>query len=115
MEPQQQTCPFCHFPLSGTFYFCPNCGKRINEPPITIAKQIGIYLISVFLPPLGLWPGIKYLFSKDQKTKRVGTIAIVLTILSTVITIWLTMAFLNQITQSLTGQMDLNQYPSLGL
>jgi len=108
----QTVCPFCHFSLAQNFYFCPNCGKKISEPPITVAKEIGVYLLSVFLPPLGLWPGIKYLSSKNQKTKRVGTIAIILTILSTVITIWLSVAMFNNLSQSVNSQ--LNQYQNLG-
>jgi uncharacterized membrane protein YqaE (UPF0057 family) len=110
---EQPLCPFCHFPFTQSYYFCPNCGKKLNEPPITTFKEIGVYLLSIFLPPLGLWPGIRYLFSKNQRTRRAGIIAIILTILSSIITIWLTMAFMNQITQSLTGQMNLNQYQGL--
>lgn len=115
LPPQQLVCQFCHFPLLENYYFCPNCGKKLNEPPITTLKEIGVYLISILLPPLGLWPGIRYLFSKNQRTRRAGLIAIILTILSTVITIWLTMTFINQAMQSLTGQMNLNQYQGLGL
>jgi len=104
-------CPFCHFSISGPVYFCPNCGKKINDPPITTIKQIGVYLLSILLPPLGLWPGIKYLFSKDQKTRTVGVIAIILTILSTIITLWLSVALFNNLSQSVNSQ--LNQYQGL--
>jgi hypothetical protein len=105
-------CPFCHFTLNETFYFCPNCGKKINEPPITILKEISVYLISILLPPLGLWPGIKYLFSKNARTKRAGMIAIALTIISTVITLWLSVALFNNLSKSVNSQM--NQYQNLG-
>jgi hypothetical protein len=111
LPPQQQACPFCHFQLLQNYYFCPNCGKKISEPPITVIKQIGVYLLSIFLPPLGLWPGIRYLFSKDQKTKKVGTIAIILTIASTVITLWLSVAMFNNLTKNVNSQ--LNQYQNL--
>ena len=105
-------CPFCHFTLNETFYFCPNCGKKISEPPITTVKEIGVYLVSILLPPLGLWPGIKYLFSKNARTKRAGMIAIVLTIISTVITLWLSVALFNNLSKSVNSQM--NQYQNLG-
>ena len=103
-------CPFCSFSLSENFYFCPNCGKKINEPiaSVTLGKQIGIYLLSLFLPPLGLFPGIKYLLQKDQKRKMVGVVAIALTILSTVITVWITI----NLTKTINTQ--LNQYNNLG-
>jgi uncharacterized membrane protein YqaE (UPF0057 family) len=109
---EQTVCPFCHFSLSENFYFCPNCGKKISEPPITTLKEIGVYLLSIFLPPLGLWPGIKYLFSKDQRRKRVGIIAIILTIVSTVVTIWLSIAMFNNLNQSISPQI--NQYQNFG-
>ena len=102
----QQICPSCNFPISGSFVFCPNCGKKIKEPPVstTIAKQIGIYALSVLLPPLGLWPGIKYLLQKDQKSKIIGIVAIVLTIFSTIISIWVAINFFNQINKIIGSQ-----------
>lgn len=109
MEPQL-TCKYCGYPISANFFFCPNCGKKLHEPPITIARQIGLYALSVFLPPLGLWPGIKYLQQKDPKAKIVGSIAIILTIVSILITIQLTMSFL---TGSLGGSSAGNQIQEL--
>ncbi len=105
-------CPFCHFALNEAFYFCPNCGKKISEPPITTLKEISVYLISILLPPLGLIPGIKYLFSKNQRTKRAGIIAITLTILSTIITLWISVAMFNNLSKSVSSQV--NQYQNLG-
>lgn len=79
---------------------------------MTIAKQIGIYAISILLPPLGLWPGIKYIFQKDEKTKVVGIIAVILTIVSTVVTAWLFMNFLTNATSGINSSLD--QYQNLG-
>ena len=108
----QQLCRFCNSPVSNNFFFCPTCGKKLHEPPITIAKQIGIYALSILLPPLGLWPGIKYVFQKDEKTKAVGIIAIILTVISTIVTLWL---FMNTITNLTSGiGSPLNQYQNLG-
>ncbi len=110
MDPK--ICQFCHSPISDNFYFCPNCGKKIHEPPITIAKQISVYAISLLLPPLGLWPGIKYVLQKEEKTKTVGIIAIILTIISTVITLLFFMNTLNSITSG--AGSSLNQLQNLG-
>ena len=108
-----EICPSCHFPLSENFYFCPNCSKKIKEPiaPVTIGRQIGIYLLSLFLPPLGLFPGIKYLLQKEKKRKIIGIAAIALTILSTIITIWITINLTSQVNNTLNTQ--LNQYNDL--
>jgi uncharacterized membrane protein YqaE (UPF0057 family) len=110
---EQTTCKFCGQTVLSNYYFCPYCGKKLIEPPITALKEIGVYLLSVFLPPLGLWPGIKYLSQKNEKAKRVGLIAIILTIISTIVTIWISIGLLGSLTQSLNAQM--NQYPGLGL
>jgi uncharacterized membrane protein YqaE (UPF0057 family) len=110
---EQTNCKFCGQAVFTNYYFCPYCGKKIIEPPITTLKEISVYLLSVFLPPLGLWPGIKYLSQKNEKAKRVGLIAIILTIISTIITIWISIGLLGSLTQSLNAQM--NQYPGLGL
>lgn len=123
METEVLSCPFCHYPTIEAFYYCPNCGKSLKLAPISIFKQIGIYAISILLPPLGLWPGIKYLRQGTGKARTVGLIAIILTLISSAITIWITIVFIGQITQVFTGgmgqtnpgQTDLNQIQNLGL
>jgi len=89
-------CPACHQSVVPEWYFCPNCGKGLKAKPVRVsaATQIGIYALSVFLPPLGLWPGIKYLSKEGRGAKIVGAIAIVLTIISSVVTTWLTFRYL---------------------
>ncbi len=108
-------CSACNFPLTETFSFCPNCGKKIKDPPVSIslATQIGIYLLSILLPPLGLWPGIKYIVKHDQKAQTIGMIAILLTIVSTIFTLWVTFAAFNQLNQTINTQTQ--QIEELGL
>jgi hypothetical protein len=79
--------------------------------PTTVGKQVGIYLLSLFLPPLGIWPGVKYLLQKDERSKMIGGIAILLTILSTVVTIYFSLGIMKQFTQQLNGQLQINQLP----
>ncbi len=96
-------CSVCHQPLLPAYYFCPNCGHEVKEKPLHLSvwTQIGVYLLSIALPPLGLWPGIKYLAKPGRQAKWVGAIAIALTLISTVASIWLIFAgfkaYLNQI------------------
>jgi len=94
MEPN--ICQVCHQPLLPTYYFCPNCGTKINSAPLStsIWTQIGIYAFSIILPLMAFifitkWPGTRYYKSLDPKIKRIGQIAWTLLILSTLITIWL--------------------------
>ncbi len=103
------SCPQCHQPSQPDWYFCPHCGKDLRAKPrsTTVLAQLGIYALSLFLPPLGLWPGIKYLREDDPLAQRVGMIAIGLTVVSTIVTIWISYAFVQSyigtINQSLGG------------
>lgn len=113
-----QLCSVCHQPLLSSYYFCPNCGTKVNTPPLstTLATQIGIYTFSIILPMIGFilvtkWPGVKYFKSKDKKIKKIGIIAWALLILSTIITIWLayiwTLDTIQSLTQSINTDMGL--------
>lgn len=102
------TCKYCGFTVSENFYFCPNCGKKLQEKLLStsIGKQIYIYGLSILLPPLGLLPGFKYLLNKDPKAKLIGIVAIILTITSIIVTIWFFMQFLNTTITGPINQLD---------
>jgi len=61
------------------------------------------------LPPLGVWPAIKYLRQADKKSKKIGLAALFLTIISIVITIWLTINLVNSFNSGLNSQLNLYQ------
>jgi uncharacterized membrane protein YsdA (DUF1294 family) len=111
---EQIICKFCGQNVFTNYYFCPYCGKKLIEPPITRIKEISVYLLSVLLPPLGFWPGIKYLLQKNQKSKRVGIIAIVLTIISTVITLYFSIIAFNGISKNINAQLNQTQLQNFG-
>lgn len=115
MMENQLNCHSCKQAIDASDYFCPNCGKKIKDKPISTAvgRQIFIYLLSLLLPPLGLWPAIKYLKQNDSKSRIIGFVAVVLTIISTVITIWFSISFMNSFNQQLKQQLNgsLNLYP----
>lgn len=104
---EQATCRKCNLPVLANFYFCPNCGYALRPKPLSISagKQIGIYLLSFLLPPLGVWPGIKYLMQKDPKAKIVGAVAILLTIISIVVTLYYANILMKQLTTQLNAQL----------
>jgi len=100
-------CPVCHQPLLPQYYFCPNCGTKVDGAPLsTSAKtQAGIYLFSIILPLICFifvtrWPGMKYYKSKDPKIHRIGQIAWALIIISTIVTIGLVWYWTEQTIQS---------------
>ncbi len=108
-------CPSCHLPVSENFFFCPNCGKKIKEAPIvmSLGKQIGIYALSILLPPLGLWPGLRYIRQKDEKIKTVGTVAIILTLISIIINVWISIGIFSQVSKNINTQLQQYQAPGL--
>ena len=105
-----KTCKKCKAPIAENFYFCPTCGKKIKEPPYKFSwnKTIVILLESILLPPFGIIPGIRYLLKNDNRAILVGLSAIILTILSAVITLIYTINYINK-TASTYNYMDATQ------
>jgi len=82
----------------------------MEELNTTGAKQIVIYLVSFFLPPFGLGWGFKYLKSNNKKAKKIGMVSILLTIISLILTFWISKSFVNRITQSINSEMDIGDF-----
>lgn len=108
------SCPFCSSQIDTSAYFCPNCGKKIREKPlsVTASSQILLYLVSVLLPPFWFPLTYRYLKSKDPKAKKIGLISLVLTITALLLITWLTGIFLSNFKNNLLK--DLNNYQSIG-
>lgn len=111
---EQKVCEVCHQPIQETFYFCPNCGKKLKEAPLSTStvKQLGLYIFSLLLPPLGLFPGFRYLRQKNKKARLVGVVILFITIVSTVVTMWLTLQVVNSFNKSVDEAMQ--KYERLG-
>jgi RsiW-degrading membrane proteinase PrsW (M82 family) len=96
-----QTCPYCNFTLTAPVHFCPNCGEKLIQQPVSLffSTKLLVYFISVLLPPLGLWYGFKYLRQKDKDAKQLGLAAVILTTVSLLISLWIAFSFINNLTQ----------------
>src|SRR4030042_6425343 len=105
----QLTCPRCKKNILPSDYFCPECGGKLKSKPpsTTFLRQLTVYAISFFLPPLGFWPAIRYLRQQDAKSKKIGLVALFLTILSILLTVWLTTSFINSFNRELNNQLKL--------
>ncbi len=80
----QKQCLKCNTEASEAAYFCYNCGQVIKPRPesTSVSRQILIYLVSFFLAPFGLVFAFKYLSQPDKKSKTIGIISIILTVVS---------------------------------
>jgi hypothetical protein len=99
-------CTVCHIPLLSTYYFCPNCGKQIHEPPLPtdFGTQLGLYLFSIILPLIAFlfvtrWKGFKYLRQESLKAQIIGMIATLLLIGTTVFSFWYTYHIITTLVQ----------------
>ena len=90
---ETQICAKCGAVNLPENFFCFKCGKKLKEPPVStsIGKQILIYSVSFLLPPFGLGWAFSYMKQGDTKAKIIGAIALALTIISLVGTIWITL------------------------
>jgi len=106
MEPLL-ACPKCQNRSDPTDFFCRVCGEKLKGEPLSTSflKQLSIYLISLLLPPLGLIPGIKYLRQSDHKSKQIGIMAVIITLISVIISILIFRNLLGTFSEALGGQL----------
>ena len=95
-------CGKCKKPLSEFSYFCPNCGNKIIDKPfkLTIKNIIYVMTLSIFFPPLGIFPGFKYLRYKETGAKLFGLLAIIITLIFTYLMFYIFMNFMNEMSSS---------------
>jgi hypothetical protein len=107
-------CPFCKAQIDPTAYFCPDCGKKVREKPLStgFGSQALLYLASIFLPPFNLPWTWRYLHSDDPTGKKIGWISVILMVISLLIVIWLSYAFAQSLTKQIAEQMKI--YQNLG-
>jgi hypothetical protein len=105
-------CKECGHEISDEAISCPNCGKPQKDKPlaVSLSRQAVVYFVSLFLPPLGLWYVARYLRQRDQKSKKIGYIALALTMVSIIVTIWFAVGLVNSVNQSLNSFDILNNY-----
>ena len=106
-------CPKCHIAVKGTDFFCFNCGANLKPKPLntTLPYQLLLYLGSIFLPPLGIIWGIRYLREVNTTSKIIGIILIILTLISLIVAIVLSINIINSVNSQVTKQLQmLNNY-----
>lgn len=94
-----QNCPFCNKEISPTDVFCPHCGNKLPDKklPFSTAQRIKIYLVSVFLAPLGLYWFFKYFRNEDPEKKKVAYVALYITIFMIIVSFFLVSSWIKYI------------------
>ena len=111
-------CASCQAIAPSAAVFCPKCGRSLSlsEPAISLGRQAALYLVAFLLPPLGLWPGLRYLRRPDDQARRVGAVCLLLTAISVFATLALTASLFASLTGPIAGQSsfpDASQYTGI--
>lgn len=102
------SCPKCGSEIPEESFFCLRCGKKIKEPPVSVSipKQVLMYAVSVFLPPLGLIWFMRYWRQPDRKAKNIAIVILLLTIIACALALWFTVQFTNDLANSLNSSLN---------
>lgn len=78
---------------------------KTKAPSTSIGAQIKVYAVSALLPPFGLVYVWRYYKQSDPVSQRSGAIALVLTILMTAASVWITIDTLNAVNRMLNAAL----------
>jgi uncharacterized OB-fold protein len=101
-------CRKCGNQVKPTDNYCSNCGLQVRDVSVGVGKQIYIYAVSILLPPLGLIWTFKYFRSPLKRQRIVALVALILTIVGTVVTLWLFVDFLQTLQTQLNSILNTN-------
>lgn len=102
--PVDRICPYCKAVVEPVFRFCPYCGKPLEEMflGIGVGKQIYVYFLSLLLPPYGIIWAMRYMKSPNPQVKTVAWVAIILTILSLGVSVWIILDVVKQVQNAMS-------------
>ena len=101
-------CPVCHIPVLPDYYFCYNCGKNLKPVPLstTVIKQVGLYLGSIVLFPLGLIWGLRYIKETSLKAKLVGWVCILISIVTFAVVSMVLFTTIREVNEQVNNQLN---------
>lgn len=98
---KELVCKKCQNPIAASFFFCPYCGKKLRQLPLStsIGRQIWYYFLAIFFPYFTVAPSISYLRQSDNNSKATGIVLLLLTAVSLLINVyyvWVTAQYFNE-------------------
>jgi len=108
-------CPFCNNKIDPKVFYCPICGKKVREKPVSTGfwPVVLLFALCLFLPPLNIGLTIRYMKSGDPKAKKIGTISLVVMIVvliaAGISTYYFTKYISDQVNTQVTQQLKMIQ------
>jgi hypothetical protein len=104
---EQTLCPACHVVVRPGDYFCFNCGKNLHPAPpsMSFGTLLSFIAGSIFLPPMGVIWGFRYIKNQDSKAKMFGVSLILITIIELLILVDVTVKAYNTINDQIQQQL----------
>lgn len=109
---EEQKCKNCKNLINSDWFFCPYCGKKLREKPANtgVWSQLGLYLLSILLPPLNLGMAIRYIRDSQPKAKLIGWISVILMLTTLILVSWWTLDKVNKAKTEFDKQFGDYQY-----
>ena len=85
-SPINPTCQSCHTAVRVTDFYCFNCGKNLypEKPSTSVGTQTWLYIKSAVLIPFGVIWAIPYLRQSDKKSRIIGWVSVIITVVTVI-------------------------------
>jgi len=112
IAPISNTCPSCHTAVRVTDFYCFNCGTNLHpeKPSTTVTAQIWLYVKSAVLVPFGIFWAIPYLRQSDKKSRIIGWVSIIITVVVVIYLMFATKYIIEKTTGQLNQRIDTSLY-----
>ena len=100
-------CPNCKNQIDPNVFYCPICGKKIKEPPVSTGfwPILGLFLFCILLPPLNIPLSFKYLRAADTKAKTLGWISLFVMAAALAVITVITINVVNEVNRQVEVEM----------
>lgn len=101
-------CRYCAGAITTDDYFCPSCGKKLKEKPVStdLWPLVWLFILSALLPPLGIGLTIRYIRSEEEKTKLIGWISLMVMAVALIVSIWFAKSVMDGFNQKINSQLQ---------
>ena len=105
-------CKYCSLPISREDFFCPHCGKKLKDKPVSlgILSLSWLFILSTLVPPFGIGLTIRYIRAEDERARIIGWVSLGITVFALVTTVWISIGLMNTINQQMNSVMQSYQF-----